>query len=778
MKNHKGHTKKSNKNLQTNIEGEEANMSNSEISAEIHFSLDDLPVGIYKSKPDGTIVYANKALINLSGYESFEELKKVNAFSLYAVPELRVVQTAQFGTTDMIAEEYRFVRKDGSIIWVRDIGKKVVDEDGDLYYEGTIEDITERKIAEMRLRESEEKYRELIEKMDQGLALHEIILDDDGNPVDYMFLDVNSAFEKLTGLKRENIIGKRVKEVLPETEFYWIEKYGDVALNSTVEKFTKYSQELDKYFKVIAFSPRKLQFATLIEDVTEKMLIESALQESELRLRTLINTIPDIITFKDGEGRWIITNDFNLKLFGLENVDYRGKTDAELAKYAPFYKDALEYCIFSDEKAWKAAKPIRGDEIIPTPDGESRIFDVIKIPIIENGERKGLVVVGRDITDKKAFERMLSETNERYKMISEMITDYVYLVKVMPDGEIDVLWLLGGFEKITGYKLSDYKDAYRTILKIIHQEDLKKFRDEIIPRLNNLEEIKAEYRILRNSGEIRWILDHIKPFTKPDEPGVIYQIGAVTDITEKKQYENELIESREKLKENIDQKDRLFSIIAHDLKGPISSFVGMSKLFSENLKELTLTELQEYTENMHKSASNILELLENLLEWSRVQRGKKQFNPERLNIRLVLKNVTDLLINSFKLKEVTLYLGIENDAYVFGDLQMLNTIFRNLLSNALKFSFRGAKVEIRITESGNKYVISIKDYGIGMDDELKRKLFNPAEKVSRTGTEDESSTGLGLLLCKEFIDYHKGRIWVESKPNEGSIFFVELDKAE
>jgi PAS domain S-box-containing protein len=94
--------------------------------------------------------------------------------------------------------------------------------------------------------------------MDQGLALHEIILDDDGNPVDYMFLDVNSAFEKLTGLKRENIIGKRVKEVLPETEFYWIEKYGDVALNSTVEKFTKYSQELDKYFKVIAFSPRKL----------------------------------------------------------------------------------------------------------------------------------------------------------------------------------------------------------------------------------------------------------------------------------------------------------------------------------------------------------------------------------------------------------------------------------------------------------------------------------------------------------------------------------------
>lgn len=778
MKIQKGHTNKSNKTLRKNIEGDDNNIFSSNNSAEVHLSLDDLPVGIYKSKPDGTIIYANKALVKLAGYESFEELSKVNAFSLYAVPELRVVQTAQFGTTDMIAEEYRFVRKDGSIIWVRDIGKKVLDEDGELYYVGTIEDITERKIAEMRLRESEEKYCELIEKMEEGLALHEIILDDKGNPVDYVFLDVNSAFERLTGLKKEKIIGKRVKEVLPNTEYYWVEKYGDVALKSSVLKFTNYSQELDKYFKVIAFSPRRLQFATLIEDVTEKMIIENALQERELRLRTLINTIPDIITFKDGEGRWIITNDFNLKLFGLENVDYRGKTDAELAKYTTFYEEALEFCIHSDELAWQAGKPSRGDEIIPTPDGGNRIFDVIKIPIIENGERKGLVVVGRDITEKKEFEQMLSETNERYKMISEMITDYVYLVKGYPGDKIDVLWLLGGFEKITGYKLNHYKEAYETILKIIHPEDFKKFNEDYIPRLRNLEEIKAEYRIMSKSGETRWILDHIKPFVKPDEPDVIYQIGAVTDITEKKKYENEILESREKLKEIIDQKDRLFSIIAHDLKGPISAFVGMSKMFSENLNELTLTELQEYTENMHKSASHILELLENLLEWSRVQRGKKQFNPERLNIRLVLKNVADLLINSYKLKEVALNLEIENDAYVFADLQMLNTIFRNLISNALKFSFRGEKVEVRLSEFENKYIVSIKDYGIGMDDELKSKLFNPAEKVSRTGTEEESSTGLGLLLCKEFIDYHKGRIWVESQPNLGSTFFVELEKAE
>ncbi len=746
---------------------------------DVHLSLDELPVGIYKSTPDGRILYANRALLEITGYETLEEIQKINAYNLYAVPELRMVQTAQFVTHDMIAEEYRLVRKDGSIIWVRDVGKKIVDVNGEIFYEGVIEDITERKNAEIRLRESEEKYRELIDTMDQGLALHEMIFDSNGKPVDYKFLEVNSAFERLTGLHKKDLIGKRVLEVLPNTEKYWIENYGEVAIYGNTKEFINFSQELGKYFKVIAFSPRKSQFAVLIEDVTEKVLTENALRESELKLRTLINTIPGIITFKDEAGRWIETNNFNLKLFNLEGVDYYGKTDAELAQFTPFYKEALEYCIYSDEIAWQKGSASRGDEIIPTPDGKTRIFDVMKIPIFgDDGARKGLVVVGFDITEKKEFERTLQETNERYRMISEMITDYVYLAKSDEFDEVEILWLLGGFEKITGYTIQNYNEAYDRILKIMHPEDRKRFDEEYVPRLKNLEELELEYRIYHKSGEIRWISDHIKPFKKPEEPNVIYQIGAVTDITEKKNYEAEILESREKLRIINDQKDRLFSIIAHDLKGPISSFVGLSKMFAESLNELTLSEINEYTNNMVKSASHILELLENLLEWSRVQRGRKQFNPERQNIRLIIQNVVDLLFNSFKLKEVTLEQNIKEDAYAFVDLQMMNTIFRNLLSNALKFTYRGGKVCVNIEEKDSKYIISVKDSGIGMDEELKGKLFNPAEKVSRTGTEDESSTGLGLLLCKEFVDYHKGRIWVESQPNQGTTFFVEIPKAE
>jgi len=746
---------------------------------DVHLSLDELPVGIYKSTPDGRILYANRALLEITGYETLEEIQKINAYNLYAVPELRMVQTAQFVTHDMIAEEYRLVRKDGSIIWVRDVGKKIVDVNGEIFYEGVIEDITERKNAEIRLRESEEKYRELIDTMDQGLALHEMIFDSNGKPVDYKFLEVNSAFERLTGLHKKDLIGKRVLEVLPNTEKYWIENYGEVAIYGNTKEFINFSQELGKYFKVIAFSPRKSQFAVLIEDVTEKVLTENALRESELKLRTLINTIPGIITFKDEAGRWIETNNFNLKLFNLEGVDYYGKTDAELAQFTPFYKEALEYCIYSDEIAWQKGSASRGDEIIPTPDGKTRIFDVMKIPIFgDDGARKGLVVVGFDITEKKEFERTLQETNERYRMISEMITDYVYLAKSDEFDEVEILWLLGGFEKITGYTIQNYNEAYDRILKIMHPEDRKRFDEEYVPRLKNLEELELEYRIYHKSGEIRWISDHIKPFKKPEEPNVIYQIGAVTDITEKKNYEAEILESREKLRIINDQKDRLFSIIAHDLKGPISSFVGLSKMFAESLNELTLSEINEHTNNMVKSASHILELLENLLEWSRVQRGRKQFNPERQNIRLIIQNVVDLLFNSFKLKEVTLEQNIKEDAYAFVDLQMMNTIFRNLLSNALKFTYRGGKVCVNIEEKDSKYIISVKDSGIGMDEELKGKLFNPAEKVSRTGTEDESSTGLGLLLCKEFVDYHKGRIWVESQPNQGTTFFVEIPKAE
>ncbi len=152
--------------------------------------------------------------------------------------------------------------------------------------------------------------------------------------------------------------------------------------------------------------------------VSQNERADKAFRESEEQLRILINAMPDIVAFKDGEGRWLEANEFDLKLFHLEQVDYRGKKDSELAEFSPFYRDAFLACELSDEIAWKAGKTSRADEVIPRPDGPPMVFDIIKVPVFrEDGRRKGLVVVGRDVTERKLAEAKLNQYQERLESL-------------------------------------------------------------------------------------------------------------------------------------------------------------------------------------------------------------------------------------------------------------------------------------------------------------------------------------------------------------------------
>jgi len=152
--------------------------------------------------------------------------------------------------------------------------------------------------------------------------------------------------------------------------------------------------------------------------VNECKQVELALRESEEQLRTLINAMPDIVAFKDGEGRWLEANDFDLKLFQLEQVEYRGKKDSELAEFSPFYRDAFLACEESDEVAWLTRTTSRGDETIPRPDGLPMVFDIIKVPMFHaDGRRKGLVIVGRDVTKRKLAETALKQYQEQLESL-------------------------------------------------------------------------------------------------------------------------------------------------------------------------------------------------------------------------------------------------------------------------------------------------------------------------------------------------------------------------
>lgn len=240
---------------------------------------------------------------------------------------------------------------------------------------------------------------------------------------------------------------------------------------------------------------------------------------------------------------------------------------------------------------------------------------------------------------------------------------------------------------------------------------------------------------------------------------------------------NRLAEDEQKLKTLNATKDKFFSIIAHDLKNPFNVLIGISDLLrsDEDIKN-NHEEFSDLVEGMFQTATSGYELLENLLEWSRTQTGTIAFEPNEFDIKQVFDANKELYKGAAKNKNLSV--EISSGSYrVSADYEMINFIVRNLLNNAIKFSYPNGNIMISSESKDGKLVVAVKDEGIGMDEELLQKLFKIEHNVQKNGTANEKGTGLGLILCKEFIEKNKGEIWVESELGKGSTFFFSLPLA-
>ncbi len=226
------------------------------------------------------------------------------------------------------------------------------------------------------------------------------------------------------------------------------------------------------------------------------------------------------------------------------------------------------------------------------------------------------------------------------------------------------------------------------------------------------------------------------------------------------------------------EKDKFFSIIAHDVRGPLSTFMLFTEIMAENLQAYDMAEIQTMIGSMKESATGLFKLLENLLEWTRMQRGLISYNPEQLNLINVFSDSIETIHQTAKNKSIALVVDISSDIEVVADKNMLESVIRNLLSNAIKFTVKGGKVTIRAKYADSKQVeITVTDTGIGMEESMLKDLFKIDSQQNRRGTEGEASAGLGLLLCKDFVEKQNGKIWAESKEGVGSIFHFTLHSA-
>ena len=223
------------------------------------------------------------------------------------------------------------------------------------------------------------------------------------------------------------------------------------------------------------------------------------------------------------------------------------------------------------------------------------------------------------------------------------------------------------------------------------------------------------------------------------------------------------------------EKDKFFSILAHDLRSPLSSFLGLTKIFSEEHSEMKQEEVQELANSLRESAKSVYHLLENLLEWSQMQRGFIEFKPVRVLLNDIIRKSIGSLSDLAKQKNQEVQLQLSGNPLVRVDLSMLESTLRNLLSNALKFSFRGGQITLSTNVLQDKFVkVAITDNGLGMSAGLISRLFKLDGRTGRSGTEGEHSTGLGLLLCKEFVEKNGGEILAVSVEGKGSTFSFTL----
>ena len=370
-----------------------------------------------------------------------------------------------------------------------------------------------------------------------------------------------------------------------------------------------------------------------------------------------------------------------------------------------------------------------------------------------------------DITEQKLVELALKESESRFKNLFDHHSAIMLLIH--PDSGL-IIEANNAAAHFYGYSKSVLQTMTIDEINLLSSEQVKMKQEQA--RNNNQNYFVFQHKLA--TGEERTVEVYSSPINF-QEKQILFSI--IHDITERKQAEREIETKNEELiKVNI-EKDKFFSIIAHDLRGPIGGFMGLTERMAESMSEMTLDELQNITRVMKNSSTNIYSLLGNLLEWSRMQRGLTTFEPVSFILKSKINDIMLITLDSATKKEITVNYTIPDNLEVFADENMLSSIIRNLVANAVKFTPTGGNISISAQAvTGDNILLSITDNGIGMNTNILDNLFNIDVNTSRKGTDGELSTGLGLMICKDFIEKHAGKLKVESEVGKGSSFSFTL----
>lgn len=393
------------------------------------------------------------------------------------------------------------------------------------------------------------------------------------------------------------------------------------------------------------------------------------------------------------------------------------------------------------------------------------IFFVIWFIVNYRITKKYNTKLNREIEIKKIVEKALRESEERYRSVIEQTEEGVVLF----DCETKMIIETNrSYERMLGYSKDEMKN--KSLYDIV--DDSQENINERFSRLSTdgALQISEIRHIMKNGGRIPVEVN----ITKIQYAGKAVICSLVRDITERKSNEARLKLSHEELEKAVAAKDKFFSILAHDLKSPFHGLLGYTELLTVSYQEYTDEERKDIIHDLHVVSRNLFQLVTNLLQWSQIQTGRIKVSPESFDVGEMIDTCCKTFKANAEQKELALVNSIQENKRVRADRMMADLIFRNLISNAVKFSNRRGRVIISSQTRGDREYISISDEGMGIPNEIIPKLFEITSKYTSRGTEDETGTGLGLVLCREMAEMNDGSISVESVWGKGSTFTVTL----
>ena len=369
---------------------------------------------------------------------------------------------------------------------------------------------------------------------------------------------------------------------------------------------------------------------------------------------------------------------------------------------------------------------------------------------------------------RHAMDRKLRESEDRYRSIVENINDAL----VIHDFTGRIIDVNDNCCKMFGYVRDELIGAN---VSLFSSPEALCYQTEKITEVRNNPSLVFETQCAGRDG-MHVPVEVSARVVSRESAGVIQCF--LRDISERKKQEELIRVMNASLEQAMAEKDQLLSIISHDLRSPLSGLLAFTRILSEKVQTYSIEELKKFADIMQLSAKGVYDLLENLLEWSKLQRGLFQFEPAPLNLTDLVEQSTNLLRSLAEQKNVVLENQVPEDVIVSADNAMLKTLLRNLLANALKYSRQGGRVRIFTESDGALVTVGVRDEGVGMEESVLAGLFKKNIIQSQTGTDGERGTGLGLLLCAELIQRLGGEIWVLSSPGQGTTVYFTLPRGQ